>query len=393
MNKIDKYYLINNHYNIYQMFELRKLTIKKLNVIKNIKKLHSQINLLNNKKDILTEITNVDVCCGLAWGDEAKGKIVAHLSKTRNYDYVCRWAGGHNAGHTIYKNNKKYKTHLIPSGVFYGIKSIIGPDCVIEKNAFLQEIEYLEQNNFDTKLIKVSPKCHIIQEDHILEDKNTLAISQGSTSRGIAPCYRDKYARKGSRVCDDENYDFFKEYIWDEELNGNILCEGAQGFWLDINYGNYPYVTSSNTLPYGCCNLGFSPKAITNIYGACKIYDTRSGIDPDFPEELFDSEELKIIGEIGCEFGVTTGRKRKVNWLNLDKLIKSINISGTTQCIISKTDVLYEAKIFKLYYNNILETFVSMDNMKSFINEKIYNNCKYVEKIIYSNNVETVEGL
>ena len=338
-------------------------------------------------------IKNVDVCSGLAWGDEAKGKIVAYLSKTRNYDYVCRWAGGHNAGHTVYKDNKKYKTHLIPSGIFYNIKSIIGPDCVIEKDAFLEEIKYLKENNFDTNLIKVSPKCHVVQKEHIIEDKLKYAISQGSTSRGIAPCYRDKYARIGTRVGDDINFDFFKDYIWDEKLHGNILCEGAQGFWLDINYGNYPYVTSSNTLPYGSCNLGFSPKAITNIYGACKIYDTRSGIDPDFPEKLLEDEELKIIGKLGSEFGVTTGRKRKVNWLNLDKLINAINISGTTHCIISKTDILEKAKLYKLYYNNTLQKFNSLNDMKSFINDKINNNCRYVDKIIYSNNVESIDGL
>lgn len=339
------------------------------------------------------KIKNVDVCCGLAWGDEAKGKIIAYLSKIHNYDFVCRWAGGHNAGHTVYKNNKKYKTHIIPSGIFYDIKSIIGPDCVIEKDAFLEEINYLKSNGFNTKLIKVSPKCHVVQKQHIIEDKKDYAKSQGSTSRGIAPCYRDKYARKGTRVCDDINYKFFSEYIWDEKLYGNILCEGAQGFWLDINYGNYPYVTSSNTLPYSCCNLGFSPKLIRNIYGACKIYDTRSGIDPDFPEELFDEPELQIIGELGSEFGVTTGRKRKVNWLNLDKLIMAINISGTTHCIISKIDILEQARIFKLYYDNKLETFNTLNDMRNFINDKIKYKCIYVDKIIYSNNVETIDNL
>lgn len=339
------------------------------------------------------EIKNVDVCCGLAWGDEAKGKIVAYLSKTRNYDFVCRWAGGHNAGHTVYKNNKKYKTHLIPTGIFYNIKSIIGPDCVIEKDAFMEEVRYLRENNFDTSLIKVSPKCHVVQKEHLLEDKQKYSKTQGSTSRGIAPCYRDKYARTGSRVGDSKNYEFFKDFIWDEKLYGDILCEGAQGFWLDINYGNYPYVTSSNTLPYGCCSLGFSPKYITNIYGACKIYDTRSGIDHDFPEELFDEPELQIIGELGSEFGVTTGRKRKVKWLNLDKLIDAINISGTTHCIISKIDILEQAGIFKLYYDNKLETFTTLNDMRNFINDKIKCKCIYVDKIIYSNNVETIDNL
>ena len=127
-----------------------------------------------------------------------------------------------------------------------------------------------------------------------------------------------------------------------------MLCEGAQGFWLDINYGNYPYVTSSTTLPYGACSLGFSPKLINEIYGAVKIYDTRSGIDTDFPESLFDDEELNKIGEVGKEFGVTTNRRRKVNWLNICKLIKAINVTGTTSLIISKVDVLEQVNIFKL---------------------------------------------
>ena len=272
----------------------------------------------------------------------------------------------------IYKDNKKYKTHLIPSGIFYNIKSVIGPDCVIEKDAFLEEIKYLKENNFDTNLIKVSPKCHVVQKEHIIEDKLKYAISQGSTSRGIAPCYRDKYARIGTRVGDDINFSRIFVYCVNKVL---VRC----------NYGNYPYVTSSNTLPYGSCNLGFSPKAITNIYGACKIYDTRSGIDPDFPEKLLEDEELKIIGKLGLEFGVTTGRKRKVNWLNLDKLINAINISGTTHCIISKTDILEKAELYKLYYNNTLQKFNSLNDMKSFINDKINNNCRYVDKIIYSN--------
>ncbi len=338
-------------------------------------------------------IKSVDVCCGLAWGDEAKGKIVAHLSKNKNYDYVCRWAGGHNAGHTVYKDDKKYKTHLIPTGIFYNIKSIIGPDCVVDKNAFMGEVQYLKENGFNTDLIKISPKCHVIKDEHVLEDKKTLAKTQGSTARGIAPCYRDKYARKGSRVCDSENIDFFRDYLWDEKLDGNILCEGAQGFWLDINYGNYPYVTSSNTLPYGCCSLGFSTKDIHTIYGAVKIYDTRSGIDPEFPEDLFEDDDLKKIGEAGKEFGVTTGRKRKVNWLNLDKLIQSVNISGTTHCIISKTDVLVDVGLYKLFYRENLYNFDGLNSMTEFINEKLSKECKYLQKIIYSNNVETVEGL
>lgn len=337
-------------------------------------------------------INYVDIVCGLAWGDEAKGKIVAYLAKSGNYDFVCRWSGGNNAGHTIYINNKKYKTHLIPSGVFYGVKSIIGPDCVINKETFYKEIEYLKNNGFDTNLVKISPRAHIVSSNHIQEDKEKYFKQQGTTAKGIAPCYRDKYARIGSRVGDKENYYDFEYYIWDEKLRGNVLCEGAQGFWLDINFGNYPYVTSSCTLPYGACSLGFSPKLINKIYGACKIYDTRSGLDPEFPEELLEDKELLSICDAGKEYGVTTGRRRKVNLLDIIKLKDAINISGTTHVIMSKLDVLENLKLFKLKHNDII-SFDNMNNMKKYIDNYLYSNCHELIKIIYSNNVENINEL
>ena len=335
----------------------------------------------------------VDICCGLAWGDEAKGKVVAQLAKSGKYNMVCRWSGAHNSGHTVYVNRKKYQTHLIPSGVFYNILSVIGPDCLVDKNAFISELNYLKENGFNTNLVKISPLCHVIQDEHVLEDKKTYVKTQGSTGKGIAPCNRDKYARIGKRVCDKEFIDFFKPYFWDEVLDGNVLCEGAQGFWLDINYGNYPYVTSSTTLPYGACSLGFPLQSINKIYGAAKIYDTRSGIDPFFPESLLEDDELKIIGDLGKEYGVTTGRKRIVNWLNLDKLCKALLITGTTDCIISKIDILKDANIYKLYYNESLHEFKNISEMTIFINKIIIEKCPYIENIIYSDNVETVNKL
>lgn len=337
-------------------------------------------------------INNVDIVCGLAWGDEAKGKIVAHLAKSGNYNYVCRWAGGNNAGHTIYIDSVKYKTHLIPSGVFFGIKSIIGPDCVINKESFYEEINYLKEKGFNTDLVKISPKAHVITSFHIDEDKQKYFNQQGTTAKGIAPCYRDKFARTGTRVGDEINYNDFKDYIWDEKLEGSILCEGAQGFWLDINYGNYPYITSSTTLPYGACSLGFSPKLINNIYGACKIYDTRSGLDPDFPEELLNDMELLSICNEGKEYGVTTGRRRKVNWLNLNKLKDAINISGTTHLIISKIDIFKNLNLFKLI-NNQLISFNTIDDMKEYIETFLHTNCLNLVNIIYSDNVENVQNI
>jgi adenylosuccinate synthase len=339
----------------------------------------------------INNIDYVDVCCGLAWGDEAKGKIVANLAKTGKYNYVCRWSGGNNAGHTIYVNDTKYKTHLIPSGIFYNIKSIIGPDCVVNINAFFEEIDYLNQAGFNTKLIKISPKAHIIYSKHIEIDKTKLNNKQGTTSKGIAPCYSDKYMRIGTQAKDEK---VLKPYIWNEVLTGKILCEGAQGFWLDINQGNYPYVTSSSTLPYAACSLGFPPKLIRKIYGAIKIYDTRSGIDPVFPEELLNNEHLLELINKGTEFGTTTGRMRKVNWLNLDKVILAINISGTTDLIISKMDVIKETKVFKLYHDNVLKEFSNLNRLISYIENTIYKFCKStIETITFSDNPYNINNM
>lgn len=338
----------------------------------------------------MSEINYVDICCGLAWGDEAKGKITSELAKTNNYNYVCRWSGGDNAGHTIYINKKKYETHIIPSGVFYNIKSIIGPDCVVNKEGFLKEIEYLNKNGFNTDLVKISPKAHIVTDNHIKEDLSILNKSQGTTARGIAPCYSDKYKRIGMQVKDVKE---LKEYLWDEKLSGNILCEGAQGFWLDINQGNYPYTTSSVTLPYGSCSLGFAPQKIRNVYGAAKIYDTRSGIDSLFPEDLLEDKELSKIIELGKEYGVTTGRKRKVNWLNVDLLIKAVNISGTTHLVISKIDILKQLNIYKLLHNSEIITFDNLDNLINYLNNLLICKCLFLKDIIYSNNPYKIDNI
>ena len=306
-------------------------------------------------------IKAVDIIFGLAWGDEGKGKISNAISK--NYDIVCRWNGGPNAGHTVYLNDKKYKTHIIPCGVFQNKPSIIGPNCVINVDKFYDEIEYLKKEGFDTSLVKVSPKAHIITEKHIQYDLKFLKPKLGTTGQGIAPAYADKALRVGKLA---ENY-LDKQYIWNGELYGQILCEGAQSFWLDLNYGDYPYVTSSETLPYSACSLGFSPKKIRDIIGVAKIYDTKSGVDPLFPESLWDDVELNMIIDIGQEFGSTTGRKRIVNWLNLNKLIDAVRISGVNKLIINKCDVLEQINTFKVYQNNDLFKFNALKGMQSFI--------------------------
>lgn len=313
-------------------------------------------------------IRGVDIIFGLCWGDEGKGKISGALAS--KYNYVCRWNGGPNAGHTVYLNDKKYKTHLIPSGVFHGKPSIIGPNCVINIDKFFDEIEYLQKEGFDTSLIKVSPKAHIITERHIQYDLRFLKPKLGTTGQGIAPAYSDKMLRIGKLA---GNY-LEEKYIWNGNLDGDILCEGAQSFWLDINYGDYPFVTSSETLPYNACSLGFSPKFIRDIIGVAKIYDTKSGVDPLFPEKLWDDPELSRIIELGQEFGATTGRKRIVNWLRLDKLTEAIKKSGVNKLIINKCDILQKVHSYKLLLNSNLIKFNNFHNMENYIKGYIYTN-------------------
>ena len=322
----------------------------------------------------------VDIIFGLAWGDEGKGKISNAIAK--NYDSVCRWNGGPNAGHTVYINDKKYKTHIIPCGVFQNKLSVIGPNCVINIDKFFDEIEYLKKEGFDTSLIKVSPKAHIITEKHIQYDLQFLKPKLGTTGQGIAPAYADKMLRIGKLA---GSY-LDNKYIWNGELSGKILCEGAQSFWLDINYGDYPYVTSSETLPYNACSLGFSPKKIRDIIGVTKIYDTKSGVDPLFPESLWNNEELNKIIELGKEFGSTTGRKRIVNWLRINHLKQAIEISGTTKLIINKCDILQDINKYKIITDNEYGpnhiNFIDFTSMKEYIISELKDYCE----IIFSGN-------
>lgn len=307
-------------------------------------------------------IENVDVIFGASWGDEGKGKISARIAS--QYDYVCRFNGGSNAGHTFYVGDKKVVTHIVPSGIAFGKPSIIGPNCVVCVEDFFSEVAELARLNFDVKLIKISPKAHIVQKKHKEQDINTYAATLGTTSKGIGPCYADRALRVGTRACEIIPAD----YLWDEKLEGNVLCEGAQSFWLDINQGNYPYVTSSECLPYASCSLGFSPKKINQIFAVAKMYDTRSGTDPYFD---LDDEETKLVAKLGNEVGATTGRPRQVKWLNLDKLAHALDKAGATMLYLNKGDILEQANIFKLYFNSELVVFKTMDEMKSFIQEKI----------------------
>ena len=331
-----------------------------------------------------------DVVFGSSIGDEGKGKIVSHLASSGEYDMIARWAGGNNAGHTVYVDGEKYKTHLVPSGVFHGIKSVVGPGCVLHPESFMKEIQYLEDAGFDTSLVKVSPRCHIVTDEHIEFDKANLAGKLGTTARGIAPSYAAKAARNGILAKDV----LPPELIWDEVITGRVLCEGAQGIWLDVDHGNYPYVTSSNTLPYAASSLGFPPQKIRRIYGAIKIYDTRSGVDPLFPKKLFDDPVLSRIGELGGEFGVTTGRRRSVNWLRLDLLIKATNMAGTTHLVMNKCDIFGqlsdEGHELKLIFGDSFLHFSNLDDCIKLIKERVIESCPLIEEVIFSYSPEKI---
>lgn len=334
---------------------------------------------------------SLDLLLGLQWGDEGKGKIVDAI--TSDYDIIARFQGGPNAGHTIEFDGHKHVLHTIPSGIFnQGAINIIGNGVVIDPAIFLNEINGLKKFNIDlnSKLF-ISKRAHIILPTHKIIDATSEASKGkkkiGSTLKGIGPTYMDKTGRNGIRVGDiiDDNwqkkYNSLKEkhlslisnfnQSVDIDLNKleaeffegikclksfnliesenylnksikegkRILAEGAQGSLLDIDFGTYPFVTSSNTTSAGACSgLGVPPNKIKNIRGIFKAYTTRVGSGP-FPTELFDSTGEKI-REIGHEYGATTGRDRRCGWLDLVALKYTIEINGVTELNIMKSDVL-----------------------------------------------------
>jgi adenylosuccinate synthase len=338
-----------------------------------------------------------DIVFGLAWGDEGKGKVVSGiLSRKKRYNYVCRWNGGPNAGHTVYLNGKKYKTHQIPSGVFHDVTSIIGPNCVVDPIKLNEEIKYMEENGFNPrKYLKIHPHANIITQEHIRYDQQFLAAKLGTTGCGIAPCYADRALRKG--LLAKEYYSYASsnttDLLWNMHFKSrsHILCEGAQGMWLDMNQGTPPFTTSSETLPYAACSLGFSHREIGEVIGVAKAYDTRSGEDPRFPNSLLECPERGIIGATGKEYGTTTGRKRKVDFLDLDALMKAIDLSGTTKVIINKGDVLEQCGIFKIKHNREIVSFSSYADMKQHIIGYLVNTCWMDESLIsFSNDPESI---
>ena len=341
----------------------------------------------------------VDLLLGLQWGDEGKGKIVDVL--THNYDIIARFQGGPNAGHTLEFDGIKHVLHTIPSGIFHeNAVNVVGNGVVIDPVIFKKELDNLDQFDIDiqTRLL-ISRKAHLILPTHRLLDAASEASKGkakiGSTLKGIGPTYMDKTGRNGLRVGDleldtwkskyraladkheamidyynvDIQYDlkeleeeFFsaiktlksldfidsEEYLHNAQQNGKkILAEGAQGSMLDIDFGTYPYVTSSNTTAAGACTgLGVAPSRIGSVIGIFKAYLTRVGSGP-FPTELFD-EDGATMGKVGNEFGATTGRPRRCGWLDLVALKYAVQINGVTELMMMKADVLSGFKEIKV---------------------------------------------
>ena len=342
---------------------------------------------------------SVNLLLGLQWGDEGKGKIVDVL--TQSYDIIARFQGGPNAGHTLEFEGIKHVLHTIPSGIFHPKAiNLIGNGVVIDPVIFKKELENLAPYNIDfTSKLLISKKAHLILPTHRLLDAASEASKGkakiGSTLKGIGPTYMDKTGRNGMRVGDIftktwkkrynslvqkhlrmlEYYDSALEFdinelesIFFEALNTlkkckvvdsenylhkaqeagkKILAEGAQGSLLDIDFGTYPYVTSSTTTAAGACTgLGIAPNKIKEVFGIFKAYTTRVGSGP-FPTELFD-EIGKQIAKVGHEFGATTGRARRVGWIDLVSLKYAIRINGVTQLMMMKGDVLSGIKTIKV---------------------------------------------
>jgi len=290
-----------------------------------------------------------DVVVGLRYGDEGKGKIVAALCASGNYDYCVRYNGGPNAGHTVYKGGVKLVTHSIPTGILYGIPSFIGPGCVVNLKGFLDELQTLQEvlPEYDlASLIRIAPEAHIVTEELVEEDKREDKI--GSTGQGIAPTYAAKMKRTGIRAHQSPLLQSFLGHPqFTPYYNKRVLFEGAQGFELDPDLGQYPYVTSSSGLPGNIGNV-VPITSLDQVIGVAKVYDTYVGNNPLF--EMVTDPVFEKIRELGKEYGATTGRPRKVQWLDLPRLFESILMSGATTVYINKIDILREVGVWKLSF-------------------------------------------
>lgn len=334
-----------------------------------------------------------DVVIGLQYGDEAKGKVTSELIDMVHYDYVLRFNGGCNAGHTIYHDGQKYITHHIPAGVFHGVKSVIGPGCVVNLEKLLEEIQMFKDNGFDiSDLLFVDKRAHMIQGRHLRVDGEDARI--GTTKSGNGPAYAAKANRTGMRFGDIKHlsselvtqlFEFNNHIEVDVyELFYNkdvaVLCEGAQGFFLDIDWGDYPYVTSSHCGVAGAVQNGIRHDSIETVVGVAKVYETYVGAKQFQPP----GELYRELQQIGKEVGATTGRPRQCNWLNWDRIEKAVKINGVTKIIFNKMDVLQELDSWCIIVDDVVVDLESESNFRGTLKYKLMELGLAWESIFFS---------
>lgn len=286
-------------------------------------------------------VKKATIAYGIRYGDEGKGKVVSELLKTGQFDVCVRYNGGGNAGHTIYQDGKKYVFHLIPIGVLHGIDSLIGPDCVVHLDSLRKEIDYVVGLGvkIESKLF-ISYNTHITEQRHIDEDQATNKV--GTTGKGIGPTYSEK-ARRTNRRAED-----FKDELNSMGVNivdssvflrnhENALIESAQGCELDIDYGRYPYVTSSKCLPYNAWSVGLPRDTQVELWAVCKLYDTYVGSLQIEKEEY--KEQFTAMRNLGKEYGATTGRARQIQWLDLTRLRYFLELTQPDVLVVNKCDI------------------------------------------------------
>jgi len=332
-------------------------------------------------------ILYADVIVDCQAGDTGKGKIAHALLKSNSYDLVVRYNGGSNAGHTVYHNGQKIVTHQVPMGVLHGIPSIIGLGCVVNLEKLEQELADLDAAGINTTgLLFIDKRAHLVTPEHLEEDSQDTRL--GTTRQGIGPAYRHKYGRTGVRMEDVEvspsapytvvdSYDIFFSR---NGMSYRVLCEGAQGWQIDVDWGDYPYVTSSHCTVGSACLNGIPPKKIREVIGTIKAYETYSGFKQTFMDET--DTDLVRLQELGNEFGATTGRARKTRWLDLQEVIRACNVNGVTRLYINKLDILETLGIFKYIHRNTY-VFDTVDKFCNAVEFTIRNNTS-VKNIIWS---------
>jgi adenylosuccinate synthase len=343
-------------------------------------------------------VQTLDVIVDLQYGDCGKGKVAHYLAHNTPYTHVLRYNGGANAGHTIFHNGKKFITHQIPAGVFFGVKSVVGSGCVLDPDQFFAELKMLEEGGVDTKnKIFIAENTHIITQAYKDEDK-AQGAKIGTTGRGNGPAYREKYGRTGKRAKDIPELrpyliDLYEEWYGGPAQGGSasgrdvtVLGEGAQGFGLDIDWGDYPFVTSSHCTTAGALLNGLPPKSVRNVWGVAKVYETYVGSKKFQP----DGEIFNKIGDIGEEYGATTGRRRQTNWMNMQTLERAVRMNGVTHIVFNKVDVLRAVGQWAVYDEGRQIDFKSEKDFTDFVCERLASLGIQKENIFFSESKETI---